>query len=80
MHITIGVLYLLSKTEIDKARKILSECRGIINNIISDFEVSKVELDVKGVEIMNDDPYMTDVVYAKVDDPDGLLQGITSIV
>ena len=26
---------------------------------------------------MNDDPYMTDIVYAKVQDPDELLQAIT---
>ena len=69
------VLYLLSEKEVQQARKLLLECKSIINNIISDYEVSAVKLDMKGVEIMNDDPYMTDIVYAKVDDSDELLQG-----
>ena len=75
LHITIGVLYLLSEKEVQQARKLLLKCKSIINNIISDYEVSAVKLDMKGVEIMNDDPYMTDIVYAKVDDSDELLQG-----
>ena len=64
-----------SKAEIEKAKTILGNLYEIINSILSDHEVSKVELPVEGLEIMNDDPYMTDVMYAKVSDENSLLQG-----
>ena len=40
-------------------------------------QLIKHNLKIKGIEVMNDDPYMTDIVYAKVQDPDELLQAIT---
>lgn len=32
------------------------------------------ELEMTGVEIMNDDPYLTEVLYAKIIDQDEILQ------
>ena len=77
LHLTIGMLYLLGSGEVEKAKKILDKCQSRVNNLIGDFEVSEAAFDIEGIEIMNDDPYMTDVLYAKINDPEELLQAIT---
>ena len=74
LHLTIGMLYLLGSAEVARASKLLDKCRDRLNNLLGDYEVSEAAFDIQGIEIMNDDPYMTDVVYAKVQDPDELLQ------
>ena len=43
-------------------------------SILENGGIEKLVLPLEGLEIMNDDPYMTDVVYAKVNDVDGILQ------
>ena len=68
------MLYLLGSAEVARASKLLDKCRDRLNNLLGDYEVSEAAFDIQGIEIMNDDPYMTDVVYAKVQDPDELLQ------
>lgn len=77
LHLTIGMLYLLGGGEVEKAKALLDKCRTRVNNLIADFEVSEASFEIEGIETMNDDPYMTDVIYAKVTDPGELLQAIT---
>jgi len=82
LHLTIGVLHLLSETEVKRATKILQETvNETIRDIFSDLEINEIpELEMNGVEIMNDDPYLTEVLYAKIMDQDEILQRISDAV
>jgi activating signal cointegrator complex subunit 1 len=65
MHLTVCVMPLFNKTEIDQAINLLDECHTeFIQNLISQREL-RVKL--KGLESMNDDPSDVHVLYAKVD-------------
>ncbi|XP_040032494.2 activating signal cointegrator 1 complex subunit 1 [Gasterosteus aculeatus] len=63
LHLTIGTLALLNDTEVKKACQHLQECQIFIREITGG---NPLTLDVTGVEYMNDDPAMVDVLYAKV--------------
>ncbi|KAL6094895.1 ascc1 [Pungitius sinensis] len=63
LHLTIGTLALLNDTEVKKACEHLQECQNFIREIT---EGNPLTLDVTGIEYMNDDPAMVDVLYAKV--------------
>ncbi|KAL4640036.1 activating signal cointegrator 1 complex subunit 1 [Arapaima gigas] len=68
LHLTIGTLTLLSDLEVTRACEVLQESQAFIRNIA----VGKpLLLDVSGIEYMNDDPAMVDVLYAKVQLKDG---------
>ncbi|XP_029383116.1 activating signal cointegrator 1 complex subunit 1 isoform X2 [Echeneis naucrates] len=64
LHLTIGTLALLNETEVRKACEHLQECQNFIRDIT---EGKPLPLEVTGIEYMNDDPGMVDVLYAKVD-------------
>ncbi|CAG13304.1 unnamed protein product, partial [Tetraodon nigroviridis] len=68
LHLTIGTLVLLNDTEVRKACEHLQECDNIIRDIT---EGKPLQLEVKGIEYMNDDPAAVDVLYAKVGVRDG---------
>ncbi|XP_071319081.1 activating signal cointegrator 1 complex subunit 1 [Trachinotus anak] len=68
LHLTIGTLALLNETEVRKACEHLQECQTFIRDIT---EGKPLQLDVTGIEYMNDDPAMVDVLYAKVNLKDG---------
>ncbi|XP_028285917.1 activating signal cointegrator 1 complex subunit 1 [Parambassis ranga] len=68
LHLTIGTLALLSDAEVQKAREHLQECQMFIRDIT---EGKPLLLEVTGIEYMNDDPAMVDVLYAKVNVKDG---------
>ena len=75
LHLTIGMVYLLSESEVIKAKQLLdTKVKDMANQILGDLEQSDIRVKMKGIEIMNDDPYMTDIVYGKIDDPDELVQ------
>ncbi|XP_037547033.1 activating signal cointegrator 1 complex subunit 1 [Nematolebias whitei] len=68
LHLTIGTLALLNDTEVRKACEHLQQCQRFIRDIT---EGKPLPLEVTGIEYMNDDPAMVDVLYAKVNVKDG---------
>ncbi|XP_040983091.1 activating signal cointegrator 1 complex subunit 1 isoform X1 [Aquila chrysaetos chrysaetos] len=69
LHLTLGTLVLLNEQEIQKACDLLQQCKEDFVDQIAGGKPLTVE--VAGVEYMNDDPAMTDVLYAKVHMKDG---------
>ncbi|KAM6067526.1 activating signal cointegrator 1 complex subunit 1 isoform 3-T7 [Chlamydotis macqueenii] len=69
LHLTLGTLVLLNEQEIRKACDLLQRCKEDFVDQIAGGKPLTVE--VAGVEYMNDDPAMTDVLYAKVHMKDG---------
>ncbi|XP_029933175.1 activating signal cointegrator 1 complex subunit 1 [Myripristis murdjan] len=63
LHLTVGTLALLNEMEVTKACEHLRECQNVIKDIT---EGKPLPLEVTGIEYMNDDPAMVDVLYAKV--------------
>lgn len=68
LHLTVGTLALLNDIEVRKACEHLQECQSFIRDIT---EGKPLLLEVTGIEYMNDDPAMVDVLYAKVNVKDG---------
>ncbi|XP_040885458.1 activating signal cointegrator 1 complex subunit 1 [Toxotes jaculatrix] len=68
LHLTIGTMALLNEMEVRKACEHLQECQNFIRDIT---EGNPLQLVATGVEYMNDDPAMVDVLYAKVNMKDG---------
>lgn len=63
LHVTIATLALLSKNEVDDACDILKNLEGPLKDICN---CQKLQFQLCGLEIMNDDPSAVDVLYAKV--------------
>ncbi|KAM3859691.1 activating signal cointegrator 1 complex subunit 1 [Diretmus argenteus] len=63
LHLTVCTLALLNDMEVVKACECLQECQNFIRDIT---EGKPLPLEVTGIEYMNDDPAMVDVLYAKV--------------
>ncbi|KAM7370690.1 hypothetical protein PAMP_010217 [Pampus punctatissimus] len=68
LHLTIGTLALLNDNEVRKVSEHLQDCQSFIRDIT---EGKPLPLEVTGIEYMNDDPAMVDVLYAKVNVKDG---------
>ncbi|XP_059518422.1 activating signal cointegrator 1 complex subunit 1 isoform X3 [Myotis daubentonii] len=69
LHLTIGMLVLLSEQEIQQTCEMLKQCK---EEFIDDISGGKpLEVEMEGIEYMNDDPGMVDVLYAKVHMKDG---------
>uniref|UniRef100_A0A8C8EFA7 Activating signal cointegrator 1 complex subunit 1 n=1 Tax=Otus sunia TaxID=257818 RepID=A0A8C8EFA7_9STRI len=69
LHLTLGTLVLLNEQEIQKACDLLQRCK---EDFVDQITGGKpLTMEVSGVEYMNDDPAMTDVLYAKVHMKDG---------
>ncbi|XP_008834858.1 activating signal cointegrator 1 complex subunit 1 isoform X1 [Nannospalax galili] len=69
LHLTIGMLVLLSEQEIQQTCEILQRCKEDFINDLSGGRA--LEAEMAGIEYMNDDPGMVDVLYAKVHMKDG---------
>uniref|UniRef100_A0A8D0C6K8 Activating signal cointegrator 1 complex subunit 1 n=1 Tax=Salvator merianae TaxID=96440 RepID=A0A8D0C6K8_SALMN len=69
LHLTIGTLVLLNEQEIQKAQELLQACKEDFIDTVAGGKPLTVE--VAGIEYMNDDPAMIDVLYAKVHMKDG---------
>ncbi|XP_048801628.1 activating signal cointegrator 1 complex subunit 1 isoform X3 [Lagopus muta] len=69
LHLTLGTLVLLNEQEIQRACDLLQQCKEDFVDQITGGKPLSVE--VTGVEYMNDDPAMMDVLYAKVHMKDG---------
>ncbi|KAK6328113.1 hypothetical protein J4Q44_G00000910 [Coregonus suidteri] len=68
LHLTVGTLALLNDLEVTRACDQLQHCEDFIKTIT---EGKPLPLEVTGIEYMNDDPAMVDVLYAKVHVKDG---------
>ncbi|KAM9336104.1 activating signal cointegrator 1 complex subunit 1 [Symphorus nematophorus] len=68
LHLTVGTLALLNDMEVRKACEHLQECQNFIRDLT---EGKPLPVEVTGIEYMNDDPAMVDVLYAKVNVKDG---------
>ncbi|XP_043375360.1 activating signal cointegrator 1 complex subunit 1 isoform X2 [Dermochelys coriacea] len=69
LHLTIGTLVLLNEQEIQKACELLQRSKeDFINKTVGG---KSLTVEVAGIEYMNDDPAMIDVLYAKVHMKDG---------
>ncbi|KAL2078576.1 hypothetical protein ACEWY4_026261 [Coilia grayii] len=68
LHLTVGTLALLSEAEVQRASELLLQCQGFIRDLTAGKPLTLV---VSGIEYMNDDPSMVDVLYAKVQVKDG---------
>ncbi|XP_048167753.1 activating signal cointegrator 1 complex subunit 1 isoform X1 [Corvus hawaiiensis] len=75
LHLTLGTLVLLNEQEIQKACDLLQRCKeDFVEDFLGFSQVTggqPLTVEVAGVEYMNDDPAMTDVLYAKVRMKDG---------
>jgi activating signal cointegrator complex subunit 1 len=63
LHLTVFLLKLLTQSEVKKAADIL---QSLAPKIYDALETRSLVLQVKGLEIMNDDPSACDVLYVKV--------------
>lgn len=80
LHLIIGMLVLLSEQEIQHTCEMLQESE---EEFIGDISGGKaLEVEMGGIEYVNADPGMVDVLYAKVDMKDGSnrLQGLVDRV
>ncbi|KAM8923946.1 activating signal cointegrator 1 complex subunit 1 [Pelodytes ibericus] len=69
LHLTVGTLVLLNEKEVHQACDLLSKCKEEFLDKLS--AGRPLQLQVSGIEYMNDDPAMVDVLYAKVQMKDG---------
>ncbi|KAM4034160.1 activating signal cointegrator 1 complex subunit 1 isoform 2-T2 [Anomaloglossus baeobatrachus] len=69
LHLTIGTLVLLNENEVTQACQLLQSCKEEFLDKIS--AGKPIEVEVCGIEYMNDEPAMVDVLYAKVQMKDG---------
>ncbi|XP_017012486.3 activating signal cointegrator 1 complex subunit 1 [Drosophila takahashii] len=65
IHLTLGVYVLLDDDERQRALKELEACRPLLADLKTPFEMK-----VKGLEIMNDDPSFTRILYGRVESPE----------
>ncbi|XP_072439628.1 activating signal cointegrator 1 complex subunit 1 [Chiloscyllium punctatum] len=64
LHLTIGTLILLNEHEVTKAAELLQKCKeDFINNLTGG---KPLLVRMEGIEYMNDDPSMVDVLYGKI--------------
>ncbi|XP_067876549.1 activating signal cointegrator 1 complex subunit 1 isoform X1 [Heterodontus francisci] len=69
LHLTIGTLILLNEQEITKACELLQKCKEDFINKLTGGKPLLVR--VKGIEYMNDDPSMVDILYGKIEMKNG---------
>ncbi|XP_031829837.1 activating signal cointegrator 1 complex subunit 1 [Nomia melanderi] len=75
LHLTIGILKLFDDVEREQAIKALDYCKEhIIKPAIKKY--GQIPICLQGIEIMNDDPTETRILYAKVIDANNALQEI----
>ncbi|XP_075071297.1 activating signal cointegrator 1 complex subunit 1 isoform X2 [Mixophyes fleayi] len=69
LHLTIGTLVLLNDNEVTQAYQLLQNCKEeFLDKIVAG---KPIQVKMSGIEYMNDDPAMVDVLYAKVQMKDG---------
>ncbi|CAF1559221.1 unnamed protein product, partial [Adineta steineri] len=66
LHLTIGTLVLLSKSEVNYIKETLQDCTKTLLKTIMPTDKERFIVQLKGLEFMNDDPGFVDVLYAKV--------------
>lgn len=74
LHLTVGTMALLDERERNMARELLMDCKEqILLPCIGD---GNLEIELTGLEYMNDDPGEVDVLYCGVKDKEGKLQKV----
>ncbi|XP_014203478.1 activating signal cointegrator 1 complex subunit 1 [Copidosoma floridanum] len=77
LHLTIIMLVLLDEEDRTKAVEALNTCKtDIVMPILN--KNGPIEVEYRGVEIMNDDPREVEILYIKVHDESGCLQQISN--
>ena len=66
LHLTVGTLVLLSKSEINFIKDTLQDCTKTLLQQFIPTDKERFLVQLKGLEFMNDDPSFVDVLYAKV--------------
>jgi len=74
LHLTVGTMVLMDEREREIAREILQDCKETL--ILPKQGENPFQIEIAGLEIMNDDPGEVDVLYGKVNDPNGNLQEV----
>jgi len=75
LHLTLGTLALLDQRERELARDVLLDCKeNVIIPLLGDCK--ELQLELTGLETMNDDPSEVDVMYIGVKESSGKLQQI----
>ncbi|XP_069744165.1 activating signal cointegrator 1 complex subunit 1 [Narcine bancroftii] len=69
LHLTIGTLILLNEQDVTRACELLQKCKEDFIDKLTEGKPLLVR--VKGVEYMNDDPSMVDVLYGKIEMKNG---------
>ncbi|XP_011209777.2 activating signal cointegrator 1 complex subunit 1 [Bactrocera dorsalis] len=65
IHLTLSTCVLLDAAERSKAVEILQSCKAYLSELRTPFQI-----EVRGLEIMNDDPSAVRVLYARVESPE----------
>lgn len=69
LHLTIGILTLACQAEIEQAQAVLQRCQDTLVRPILGSQPLNIQ--IKGLEYMNDDPDQVDVLYAKIQSTEG---------
>ncbi|XP_046446258.1 activating signal cointegrator 1 complex subunit 1-like [Daphnia pulex] len=77
LHLTIGTLVLLTNNDRIQAAQSLQNCKSRIRDIIGS---APIEIEIRGVEYMNDDPSKVDVLYGRCIENSGRLQQLADVV
>uniref|UniRef100_A0A0N8C0X7 Activating signal cointegrator 1 complex subunit n=1 Tax=Daphnia magna TaxID=35525 RepID=A0A0N8C0X7_9CRUS len=77
LHLTIGTLVLLSNEERLRAAQSLQNCGKRIRDLMGS---TPLQIEIRGVEYMNDDPERVDVLYGKCADSSGRLQQMADAI
>lgn len=65
LHITIATLTLLDNQDRINAGMCLQDCKDIVDNVMHEY--GSLEVHMKGLEIMNDDPTAVDILYGNIE-------------
>ncbi|XP_011196578.2 activating signal cointegrator 1 complex subunit 1 [Zeugodacus cucurbitae] len=65
IHLTLSTCVLLDTAERSKAVEILQSCKSFLSDLKTPFQI-----EVRGLEIMNDDPSAVRVLYARIESPE----------
>ncbi|XP_075912270.1 activating signal cointegrator 1 complex subunit 1 [Petromyzon marinus] len=63
LHLTLGTLVLLSAAEVEAARQQLQAASAVVREVLGDVAL---HVALRGLEFMNDDPAVVDVLYAQI--------------
>lgn len=69
LHLTVGTMALMDACDRERAVDLLADCKE--NLVVTILDDRPIEIELSGLEIMNDDPGEVDVIYARLTPNDG---------